>query len=29
MSVFEKRLKPFALITTPNSDLIYGWCSPT
>ena len=24
MSVFEKRLKPATLITTPNSDVIYG-----
>lgn len=24
MSVFEKRLKPTTLITTPNSDVIYG-----
>lgn len=25
LSVFEKRLKPNTLITTPNSDLIYGF----
>ncbi|HET7539773.1 MAG TPA: hypothetical protein VFK05_07870, partial [Polyangiaceae bacterium] len=24
MSVFEKRLKPMTIITTPNSDVIYG-----
>jgi hypothetical protein len=24
MSVYEKRLKPRTLITTPNSDVIYG-----
>ncbi|MFJ3089203.1 DUF1254 domain-containing protein [Streptomyces sp. NPDC086838] len=26
MSVFEKRLKPQTLITTPNCDVIYGMC---